>query len=60
VQEFRNAVSGETKWDGKDAWGRPLANGVYFYHVTASWDEIDGAPQGGRQTSRKNVLVISR
>jgi hypothetical protein len=60
VQEFRNAVSGETRWDGKDAWGRQLANGVYFYQVTATWGESEGSPQGGRRTSRKQVLVISR
>ncbi len=60
VQEFRNAISGETRWDGRDAWGQRLANGVYFYEVTAIWSETDGAPDGGRRVSRKNTLVISR
>jgi hypothetical protein len=62
VREFRDAVSGETHWDGRDAWGRQLANGVYFYQVTATWSgEItNGAPPGGRRTSKKSVLVISR
>jgi hypothetical protein len=62
VQEFRDAVSGETRWNGRDAWGRQLANGVYFYDVTATWsgEFTNGAPPGGRRTSRKNVLVISR
>jgi hypothetical protein len=49
-----------TKWDGRDAWGRQLANGVYFYQVTATWNESNGSPAGGRRTSKKNVLVISR
>ncbi len=60
VQEFRDARSGETRWDGRDAWGRQLANGVYFYEVTASWSEQDGGPAGGRSVSRRNTLVISR
>jgi hypothetical protein len=60
VREFRDARSGETQWDGRDAWGRQLANGVYFYEVTATWNEDQGSPQGGRRTSKKNVLVISR
>ncbi len=60
VREFRDARSGETQWDGRDAWGRQLANGVYFYEVSATWSESNGSPAGGRRTSRKNVLVISR
>lgn len=60
VREFRDARSGETQWDGRDAWGRQLANGVYFYEVSATWSEGNGSPAGGRRTSRKNVLVISR
>jgi hypothetical protein len=60
VREFRDAVSGSTRFDGRDAWGKQLANGVYFYDVTATWSESQGSPQGGRRTSRKNTLVISR
>jgi hypothetical protein len=60
VREFRNARSGETKWNGKDAWGQTLANGVYFYDVTATWTEDKGGPLGGRRVSKKNILVISR
>jgi hypothetical protein len=60
VKEFRDARSGETRWDGRDAWGQTLANGVYFYDVTATWSETDGGPAGGRSLSRRNTLVISR
>jgi hypothetical protein len=60
VREFRDARSGETRWDGRDAWGRQLANGVYFYDVSATWSEADGGPVGGRTLSRRNTLVISR
>jgi len=60
VREFRDARSGETQWDGRDAWGRQMANGVYFFEVTATWDETNGSPAGGRSASKKNVLVISR
>ncbi len=60
VYEVPVARSGETRWDGKDAWGRSLANGVYFYSVTATTDWT--ADQGGRaqKTSRRNILVLSR
>lgn len=60
VQEFRDAKSGQIRWNGRDAWGRQLANGVYFYEVTATWPESKGAPSGGRSLSRRNTLVISR
>jgi hypothetical protein len=60
VREFRDAQSGSTQWDGRDAWGRQMANGVYFFEVTATWSEGNGSPAGGRTTSKKNVLVISR
>jgi hypothetical protein len=60
VQEFRNVLSGEVRWDGRDAWGRSLANGVYFYQVTARWDESQGSPGGAQKSSLRNILVLSR
>ena len=60
VKVLKNVVSGEAHWDGRDEWGTPLANGVYFYQVTGTWDESNGAPGGGQSVSKKSVLVISR
>ncbi len=59
VREFKDAPSG-MHWDGTDAWGQRLANGVYFYQVTASWAASDGAPGQGVQQSQRNILVLSR
>ncbi len=60
VREFPNAPSDGLPWNGTDAWGQRLANGVYFYSVTASWDAANGAPGPGQQTSLRNILVLSR
>jgi hypothetical protein len=62
VRVFANAVSGETSWDGRDNWGNLLANGVYFYKITARQlltDEI-AKPDYGTVSSKRNILVISR
>jgi hypothetical protein len=60
VREYRDAKSGEVHWDGTDAWGQSLGNGVYFYQVSAMWDESNGAPAQGLKQSLRNILVLSR
>jgi hypothetical protein len=62
VARLDNVVSGSAKWDGRDRWGNLLANGVYFYQVTARQDLFDVSAKPGYRTvsSRRNVLVISR
>ncbi len=60
VREFPDAQATGQPWDGKDAWGQTLANGVYFYQVTAIWDVGNGAPVNGQHTSKRNILVLSR
>jgi len=61
VQVIRNAESGITHWDGRDQWGRLLANGLYHYVVTCtvfpSASEQGGKP---RRFQAKQKLVISR
>ena len=60
VQEFRDIRSGDVHWNGVDAWGRSLANGIYFYQAIAKWDFKDGSPGKGQRVSRRNTLVLSR
>jgi flagellar hook assembly protein FlgD len=62
VQVIKEAQSGEAHWDGRDRWGNQLANGVYFYKITATQVrfEIDEAPGYSTVSSRFNTLVLSR
>ncbi|MDQ3003135.1 MAG: hypothetical protein M3Y08_17970, partial [Fibrobacterota bacterium] len=62
VRVFTKAVSGQVTWDGRDNWGNLLANGVYFYQVTARQNLFDAGAKPGYQTvsSKRNTLVISR
>ena len=62
VRVLREAVSGETRWDGRDQWGNQLANGVYFYKVTATQVlfAYDDRPGYSTVTSEYNTLVLSR
>jgi hypothetical protein len=61
VRRIRNASPG-VRWDGRDEWGNRLANGVYFYTVTARWDQGPGLPNPSYRTlsTRRNTLVLSR
>jgi hypothetical protein len=61
VKALRKARSGQ-HWDGRDEWGNLLANGVYFYAVTAEWKLPAGTPHPSFRTvsTRRNTLVISR
>ena len=62
VKVFQDAASGTTTWDGHDRWGNLLANGVYFYSITARQDLFDVNAKPGYRTlsSKRNTLVISR
>lgn len=58
VQRINNAKSGVTRWDGRDFYGRKLANGLYHYVVTS---EVEADDTAKRQVfSKKQKLVISR
>ena len=58
VKVFKDAVSGETHWDGKDNHGRLLANGLYHYVVRNEVGPTDG--QSGKTFTKKQKLLISR
>ena len=61
VRRFEDAVSGATQWDGKDAWGNTMGNGVYFYQVTARQILLAGDRPGYRTlSSKRNTLILSR
>ena len=62
VATLDHAISGQTTWDARDAWGQVLGNGVYFYKVTARQNltSTEGPRPGYRTlSSKRNVLVIS-
>ncbi|MBS7392721.1 MAG: hypothetical protein KIG51_11615, partial [Fibrobacter sp.] len=58
VQRIAHAVSGVTSWDGRDFYGRKLANGLYHYIVVSKVPAIDGA--AAKMFRKKQKLVISR
>ncbi len=62
VRVFERASSGSVNWDGRDHFGNLLANGVYFYKVTARQLLLDANAKPDYRTvsSRRNTLVISR
>jgi hypothetical protein len=59
VQQMNNIHLSSCPWDGRDAFGQVLANGVYFYTATAFYNAGDGS--GTRALpSRRTILVISK
>ena len=58
VQRIAHAVSGVTTWDGRDFYGRKLANGLYHYIVVSKVPATDGA--AAKMFRKKQKLVISR
>jgi hypothetical protein len=59
VKTINNAVSGVTRWDGKDSRGKLLANGLYHYIVQNAVYSLDEA--GGKKVyEKKQKLLISR
>lgn len=58
VQRIPHAISGKTHWDGKDFYGRKLANGLYHYIVVS---KVAASADAKAKTFRKKQkLVISR
>jgi hypothetical protein len=59
VKTINNAVSGITRWDGRDSRGRLLANGLYHYVVQSTLQPL--AETGSKKTfEKKQKLLISR
>lgn len=58
VQRISNAKSGVTHWNGKDFYGRLLANGLYHYVVRS---EVPATESSKKKTFvKKQKLLISR
>ena len=58
VKVIKDAVSGETHWNGRDNHGRPLANGLYHYVVRS---DVPASENFGAKTwTKKQKLLISR
>ena len=58
VRVLKDAVSGETHWNGHDNHGRLLANGLYHYVVRS---EVPASGNFGKKTwTKKQKLLISR
>ena len=58
VKVIKDAVSGVTHWDGKDNFGRNLANGLYHYVVRS---EVSASGDFKAKTwTKKQKLLISR
>jgi len=58
VKVIKNAVSGMTRWDGRDNHGRFLANGLYHYVVRSEVEASDGFKK--KTWTKKQKLLISR
>ena len=65
VKVIKDAKSGETHWDGRDNFGRLLANGLYHYvvrsktNVSSSYSETKTKTKNQTWT-KKQKLLISR
>lgn len=53
IRILENARPGLSSWDGRDNWGQPMANGLYFYKVTSS------VPLAEAQFGAKKYQVMS-
>ena len=64
VKVLKDAKSGETHWNGKDNYGRLLANGLYHYVVRSevkASSTTDNSSASKKQTwTKKQKLLISR
>ena len=52
-----STLSRDIKWDGRDAFGDPLANGIYVYRVTVTADSGGGRILKNRSDLEKLVLI---
>lgn len=62
VKVIKNAKSGETHWNGKDNYGRLLANGLYHYVVRSEVSESSSESKKSKTKTwtKKQKLLISR
>ena len=67
VKVIKNAKSGETHWDGRDNFGRLLANGLYHYvvrsktKISEAFNSTESKTKTKTQTwTKKQKLLISR
>jgi hypothetical protein len=58
VYKIPNAKSGITHWDGRDFYGRLLANGLYHYVVRSEVPATENSKK--RIFIKKQKLLISR
>ena len=58
VNRIKHAKSGETFWDGRDFYGRKLANGLYHYIVESKVKSTESKKV--RTFKKKQKLLISR
>jgi hypothetical protein len=62
VKVIKDAKSGETHWNGKDNYGRLLANGLYHYVVRSEVSESNAESKKTKTKTwtKKQKLLISR
>lgn len=62
VKVIKDAKSGETHWNGKDNYGRLLANGLYHYVVRSEVSESNSESKKSKTKTwtKKQKLLISR
>lgn len=62
IKVIHNAKSGETKWDGRDRFGKKLANGLYYYKVfnTVEVTDLVNSSTKTKTFSELQKLLISR
>jgi len=62
VKVIKDARSGETHWNGKDNYGRLLANGLYHYVVRSEVSETNAESKKSKTKTwtKKQKLLISR
>jgi hypothetical protein len=60
VQVLHSVESGVTHWDGRDAWGNLLANGLYYYKIVNAVLLEDDENLQERHYTRLQKLLISR
>jgi flagellar hook assembly protein FlgD len=61
VKVIKDAKSGVTHWDGKDNYGRLLANGLYHYVVRSKAKvSVSDSKTKNKTWTKKQKLLISR
>lgn len=60
VKVLKDVVSGRNHWNGHDNYGRPLANGLYYYVVRNKVSVLSGKKLKNESWTKKQKLLISR